>query len=236
MSRFFSGKVLLCILMVAATTGGFTLGYFVGRSISSPPALSAVKQPLHEGDPVPPASVPRPGEAGDSPTPVSAVQGSAEIKQPENTPPAQKYAAEKKAAPTGIQKPSGAGATLSSGEKALPGQAALSQAAKPGSQSPSGTQPSEGSRDVAGAAVASPDRVLYTVQAGAFRSQKDAAALKNKLETKGHKAWIRKETGAKGAVFFKVRTGEFESRKEASLLALKLNKTDGLNAFATEKK
>ena len=76
---------------------------------------------------------------------------------------------------------------------------------------------------------------LLGVAIAVLRNQKDAEALKRKLEAKKYKTSIKKEADAKGVVFFKVRTGEFENKKEASLFALKL-KTDGLNAFATAKK
>jgi cell division protein FtsN len=85
-------------------------------------------------------------------------------------------------------------------------------------------------------AASSQKKVVYTVQAGAFRGKKDAETLKHKLEAKGYKVFVRKESNSKGTTLYKVRAGEFETKKEASLFALKLKKTDDLNAFAIEKK
>jgi cell division septation protein DedD len=76
---------------------------------------------------------------------------------------------------------------------------------------------------------------VYTVQAAAFKLQKDADALKQSLENKGYKVFIKKEPNPKGVVLYKVRVGEFGQKKDASVFALKLKKTDGLNAFAVIK-
>jgi len=170
LSRFLTGKVVLALFVVTAATGGFLLGYFVGKSISSPSMPPAARQPLSEGE-IAPVALPRPNPVSDGSSPaVPVVQGlSAENKQAE----------------------------------------------------PAGS---------------SSGKVAYTVQAGAFRNQKDAEALKHKLEAKGYKIFIKKEPNSKGVVLFKVRTGEFEKKKEASVFALKLKKTDELNAFAVEKK
>ena len=74
----------------------------------------------------------------------------------------------------------------------------------------------------------------YTVQAGAFKSLKEAETLKRKLETKGYKAYIKKYAKAKNPKLYKVRTGEFTVKEEAAALALKL-KNEGLKAFVTLK-
>jgi cell division septation protein DedD len=244
LNQLCSGKVLLGILVVTTTTGGFTLGYFVGKNPSSPPAPAAVRQQLNEAGSVSPASVPGSDAAGDSSPAVPVVQDpSAAAKQselassvPQKSPVNMEAKDEKRAGLARAQTPSGADAPMSSGEKGIHRQTVRSQNTKDSNQSASGTPASEGSGEVSEPAGSSPGRVLYTVQAGAFRNQKDAAVLKHRLEESGYKASIRKETNAKGVVFFRVRTGEFESRKEASLVALKLKKTDGLSAFATEKK
>jgi cell division septation protein DedD len=78
-------------------------------------------------------------------------------------------------------------------------------------------------------------KVVYTIQAAAFKHQKDAYALRQTLEAKGYKVSVKKETNPKGVVLFKVRVGEFEQKKDASVFALKLKRTDGLNAFAVRK-
>lgn len=76
--------------------------------------------------------------------------------------------------------------------------------------------------------------IKYVVQAGAFKSLKEAEALKRKLEAKGYKAYIKKYAKSKNPKLYKVRTGEFSAREEAAALALKL-KNEGLKAFVTLK-
>ncbi|MFN3479804.1 MAG: SPOR domain-containing protein [Thermodesulfovibrionales bacterium] len=76
---------------------------------------------------------------------------------------------------------------------------------------------------------------IYTVQAGAFKNEKEAEALKTKLEKKGYNIYILKERKSKDGVLFKVRVGDFETKKEAEIFAIKLNKTVGLRSFAVKK-
>lgn len=76
--------------------------------------------------------------------------------------------------------------------------------------------------------------IEYTVQAGAFKSLKEAETLKHKLEAKGYKAYIKKYVKSKNPKLYKVRTGEFASKEEAAAFALKL-KNEGLKAFVTPK-
>ncbi|TAL22154.1 MAG: hypothetical protein EPN94_11685 [Nitrospirae bacterium] len=76
---------------------------------------------------------------------------------------------------------------------------------------------------------------VYTIQAGAFKNLKDASALKRKLENKGYKAYIKKSADEKNVKLFKVRTGDFTDKKKAEDIALKLKKSEGLNAFVTVK-
>lgn len=192
---FFSGKMMLVIITVTATTGGFILGYFVGRSVSYQYAPAA-RQSLVD---LAPQSAKQEAGAGDS------------IAQ---------HPAEQVSVPNGVR-PDAAPS---------PGKSfAGSEAPRISSQVSAG----DGAA-VSGASLEG--RTLYTVQSGAFRNPKDAEAMKRKLEAKGHKVSVTKETNAKGVVFYKVRTGEFADKKEASLFALKLKKTAGLNAFATLKK
>jgi len=79
------------------------------------------------------------------------------------------------------------------------------------------------------------DTDIYTVQVGAFKNQKDADALKRKLEDKKYKVYIKKTTLSQNVKLFKVRTGEFAKREDAEVLAIKLKKIEGLNAFVTLK-
>jgi cell division protein FtsN len=223
--------VLLGVIVVTAATGGFTLGYFVGKSASSPPVQPVAKQQPGEGEsslPALPVSVAATEpSAGGAPAAVPAGQNLLpETKRPDTAPAAPEQAPvkpvpkqESRTGPSGAPVPP-VSEVKTSAEKAPSARTAVSQAAGP---------------DETGVAPSSP-KIVYTVQAGAFRNQKDAEALKRKLESKKMKTSIRKEASAKGVVFYKVRTGEFENKKEASVFALKLKKTESLNAFVTTKK
>jgi len=79
-----------------------------------------------------------------------------------------------------------------------------------------------------------PEKRLYTVQAGAFRNQRDADSLRLKLKKKGYAAYVRSDSST-GITLFKVRIGEFTDKKKAETLARELKKTQGLNAFASVK-
>jgi len=80
------------------------------------------------------------------------------------------------------------------------------------------------------------EKGVYTVQVGAFRDKKEAEALKTKLEKKGYNVYMvkEKERNKKGSLY-KVRIGEFETRREAEITAIKINKAEGLHAFAVKK-
>ncbi len=192
---FFSGKMMLVIITVTATTGGFILGYFVGRGVSYQ-YVPAARQSIV--DPVPQSAKQEAG-AGD---PI-AQQPAGQVSVPNSVQP---------------------GAAPSPGKPSA------------GSETPGTSSKVSAGGEAAASGALSEGKILYTVQSGAFRNPKDAEAMKRKLEAKGHKVSVTKETNAKGVVFYKVRTGEFGDKKEASLFALKLKKTDGLNAFAIPKK
>jgi cell division septation protein DedD len=73
----------------------------------------------------------------------------------------------------------------------------------------------------------------YTVQAGAFKNEADALALKAKFEKKGYKTQVVNTQEKNREKLFKVMVGAFSVRKDAELLALKLKKTEGLKTFVT---
>jgi cell division protein FtsN len=189
------GKVVLGVIVVTVGTGGFTLGYVVGRNVAPPLAASPVSQPMTELRVPPQALAPGP-EHENSASPLT---------------------------------PAGHGQTVENRAGVAP--------MPPEKASPS--QPSagrEGEGEASPGEASSMKKGLYTVQAGAFKGRKDAEALKHKLEAKGYKVSIMKESNPKGVPLYKVRTGEYGNKNEASLLALKLKKTDGLDAFATLKR
>lgn len=75
----------------------------------------------------------------------------------------------------------------------------------------------------------------YSVQVGAFKNSSEAEILKEKLITKGYKAFITPGKTKKQEVIYKVKVGEFNTRKEAEVLSAKIRKLEGLNSFVTFK-
>lgn len=200
----FSAKIILIIITVALATGGFTLGYFVGKNVSVPPDYAADTTRQSAPD----AAVSK-KEAEQQETAVNA--------QPDTkSAPLQNSPADMPAVPR--QEPNSTG---------------QDSAVQPSGKEKFLTPPAEPAKEPA------PDKnqkntILsnsYTVQVGAFRSQKEADTLSRTLENKGYKITIKKGTLKKGGHLFKVTTGEFSKKKEAEVLALKLRKTEGLNAF-----
>lgn len=55
----------------------------------------------------------------------------------------------------------------------------------------------------------------YTIQAGAFSSAAEAAALKSKLAAQGQSASVSEKKTADGKTLYRVRTGNYNSDKEA---------------------
>jgi cell division protein FtsN len=234
------GKVLLIVITATAVTAGFTLGYFVGRSVSPSSEPSILDQsPGSDLAAVPTTSSEYKNEATSSSLPQmqpSAPEGTqasapsslrgatpliADMKHEEKMSPKSQKAAmtEKKI-------------TLGAGEQPAP-PAGVSNPDK-GTRNTSDLQSPVKSTS-AQSADSSHRKVVYTVQAAAFKQQKDADTLRQTLEGKGYNVGIKKEPGPKGVVLFKVRVGEFGQKKDASVFALKLKKTDGLNAFAIVK-
>lgn len=73
---------------------------------------------------------------------------------------------------------------------------------------------------------------ICTVQVGAFKNSKDAETLKQRLESKGYKVYIKKSSLTKNTKLYKVRVGRFAAREDADVLDNKLKK-EGLKAFVT---
>lgn len=211
LKSLFSGKAVLIIVTVISSAGGFTLGYLVGQNTALPPV-----------SPLPAAQV------GDT--------TSAPDVQDQNT--SGKSEASSSESPAQHKPLTGSReevvATISDKVPAAVPAAARSQS----TVDTAGLQTDREADKVEMPApgVSAREKTLYTVQAAAFRHQKDADALKRRLEAKGYEVSIRKQANSKGTIFFKVRVGEFERRKEASIAALKLSKTEGLRAFAALKK
>ncbi|HUO77093.1 MAG TPA: SPOR domain-containing protein [Thermodesulfovibrionales bacterium] len=237
------GKIVLIVITATAVTTGFTLGYFVGRSVSFSPESSMLKQsPSSDLAAVPSATNPsselkneasspslpkmhppskESTQASVPPSLGGAIPLTADVRDEEKISPKSQKAAmtEKKAIPA-----AGEQSTFPSGVSNP--DIETRNALNPQSTPKSSPAPHAGS---------SHSEVVYTVQAAAFKNQKDADTLRQTLEGKGYKVFIKKESGPNGVVLFKVRVGEFEQKKDASVFALKLMKTGGLNAFAVLK-
>jgi cell division septation protein DedD len=76
---------------------------------------------------------------------------------------------------------------------------------------------------------------VYTVQLGALRKATEARKLRTKFRKKGYKTFLVTARNKKHETIYKVRVGEFRLKRDAEVLALKLRKTEGLNAFVTVK-
>ena len=236
------GKAVLIVITATAVTGGFALGYFVGKSASSsepsilkhPASSDLVSTPAAPNSPSelknevpsspPPQTQPSPPkhtQASTTPSPYGATPFAADVKSEEKSGAKGQQAAmtEKKVLP-------------GPGERSIPPAGFANQ--DRGARSIS--DPEEMAKNTPTQSADSlSKKAVYTVQAAAFKRQKDADALKQTLEDRGYKVTVRKEPDQRGAVLFKVRVGEFAQKKEASVFALKLRKTDGLNAFAVLK-
>jgi DedD protein len=76
----------------------------------------------------------------------------------------------------------------------------------------------------------------YSVQAGAFFNSKDAETLKATLRKKGYTVYIQSTKTPEGKTIYRVRVGKFKDKKAAELLALRLKKTEGIDAFVIKRK
>lgn len=237
------GKAVLIVITTTAVTAGFTLGYFVGKSVppfSEPPILKhSASSDLVSAPAAPNSSSDLKNEASSSSQ--SLMQSSPSEGTQDSTPPSLHG-----------KKPSAAdvwneGKIVPKSQRA----AMIEKKATPGAGEqttlPSGVSypdtvtrntfdPQSATRSRPAPSIdPSVRKIVYSVQAAAFKHQKDADALKQTLEGKGYEVSVKKEPTPKGAILFKVRVGEFEQKKDASVFALKLKKMDGLNAFAVVK-
>lgn len=206
--RALSGRVILIAITVAASAGGFLLGFFVGRSsVPSAQNVPAVRNPALSPTVAAPGMQPAPaGQRQEEPGPVPQ---SGQTLKAENT-----------ASVT-------ADTAAPAAQKALPaGETKVAAAKQP--------EPAVAAPKTSKEQNNAENTVKYTVQAGAFKNRKEADALLEKLGGKGHRAEITKTT-VKGTTLFRVFVGTYEKKKEAEVAALKLKKTEGLKAFVAQK-
>jgi len=77
-------------------------------------------------------------------------------------------------------------------------------------------------------------KVIYTVQAGAFKKASNAQDLKTRLNRKGYDAFII-SSKSKEKKLYKVYIGKFVNKEKAEILSEKINKTGYLQTFVTLK-
>lgn len=65
--------------------------------------------------------------------------------------------------------------------------------------------------------------ILYSVQVGSFRENKNAVNLVNRLKVKGYDAYLEEASGKRGERTYRVKVGRFADRKDASGLQIKLS-------------
>lgn len=200
------GKEFLIVIVVIFSSLSFTLGYFVGKSGKN----------SGTAPPVPVTETVSPRKSADT-----DVRPQAETPAGEDRPAAGEAGPDtpmKGEAPPPLPARKPAPYPLSSGNYGT-GNAGNEVAARPSS--------SKGKLQKG--------TISYTVQIGAFSTEKDAEDLREKYEKKRYKAYIVPGENKKGETIYKIRIGEFKNRKDAELLSLKLKKTEELNTFVTFK-
>lgn len=205
-------KVILIIIAVITAGGSFMLGYFVGKNTAHPPVIQSAAPKGQEPSVNPPAVESRiPVNEGKKPEAPTSPAVTASLKKEEAPPVKQtvQVPEDKK-----VTAPEPKAAT---DLKPIPAKGAVKEKL---------TETAQNTPKVSESNVKK-----YTVQTGAFKKQKEADNIKIKLENKGYKANIKTVT-SKGGTIHKVIVGDFNSKKEAEVFALKLKKTEGINAFA----
>ncbi len=218
------GKGIVIVIVVVFSSISFVLGYFVGkigREDVNQPARAAETAAVPIESPAPQPRQPIPAETGSSPT-----------DQLQTTP-----------ADGRTHLPSQGKTVIPSAKETgrEPGQVTTNDAPMPSAKEQPKEAPrqerkdgSKGSRSVEPQPKQS-SKEVYTVQLGALKNAAEAKKLRQKFEKKGYKTYLSAAKGKKHEKIYKIRVGEFKERKEAEVLALKLKKTEGLNAFVTVK-
>lgn len=219
-----SARVILIMIIAAVTAGSFTLGYIVGKKTQDESIVTALQQPavdpnLQKNEDTLPESIP----TQDQVTPQAAVTQSLTAQTNGNEP------STATAQPQTKQDPKISSANAIT-PKASSGPSAAQNSGKEKLPEPVTDTRSDLNTGTASTAPEITGDIIYFVQAGAFSNRNKADALKRKLDTKGYKTTIRKETSKKRKILYKVLAGEFKRKDEAEIVALKLKKTEGLKA------
>lgn len=216
-SGFLLGKEFIIVLVIVFSGLSFTLGYFVGKNSIDHETVSTlqaaddtVQQSRQESLPLPPDRTAENAPAGSSPPMVQAV------------------AADTIPVVAMQDKHDGKNTEAVSLEQ-------KKSAAQPKDEEKAASHASTGKTSVPAVTETTADVKArqYAVQIGAFKNAADANLLKMTFEKKGYKSFISQGKDPKGRRIYKVKTGEFRDKKDADVLALKLKKTEGLNAYVT---
>ncbi len=209
------GKGLIIVIVVVFSSLSFVLGYFVGklgRDERSGPSGNVAESavPLAPG-----IAPPQPAK--------TEITTSVALPADQTLPTVPPDPA--KQAPAGINPPSPEHETEKAGPKEPPPAVTKEQQV---AKKKAATVEDKAAQRPSGGEV-------YTVQLGALRKAPEAKKLRSKLEKKGYKTFLFTAKNKRHEKIYKVRVGEFKRKKDADVLALKLKKTEGLNAFVTVK-
>ena len=236
-----SGRIALIIITVTTATGGFTLGYLVGRNapssdVSIIPGRSAGDGASATNLQIPSTggsdalshgnSVEQPLPSGDKSAPSTSASLETSRKGEELS--------KRVSLPEKVQDFSDTEDKSGSGRKGIPGEKSTASPSRPDDRSSKASvPPGTGNYEAGshGTAVSPLKKSVYIIQAGAFKHRKDADALRRRLEAKGYKASVRKDAGPAGATLFKVQAGEFGTKKEAMAAVREFRESEKLDAL-----
>lgn len=85
------------------------------------------------------------------------------------------------------------------------------------------------------AKISKPSKIVFTVQAGLFKSETNAKNLNKNLHEKGFDSSIITSKTQKGETLYRIYIGEFNERKKAEDLAQRVKKESATQAFVTTK-
>lgn len=218
-----SARVILIMITVTATTGGFILGYLVGKKTSDEVNIAALKQPsvdssLQKNENTPAEDMPTQGQA----TAQTSVTQSPTTHIKDTVP------SSATTHPASTQEQKTPAANEAPGISAGPSSA--QNTGKEKTLEPASDIKSDSNKNSSSTIAPLSGDNAYFVQAGAFSSRSKADGLKHTLDGKGYKTTIRKWVSKRHKTFYKVIAGEFSRKEEAEILALRLRKTEGLSA------
>lgn len=177
-----SGRVILIIITVTAATGGFILGYYVGKSVPS-----SSPKPVAETQPPNSAAIPAEGQAVNSP--VKTEQSSS--KEPPNPPAEGKEVKAQPQAVTPVVPPPSEKTDIEKAKKVIyTVQVGASRSLK-GAEALKHTLENKGHKAYIKKETNSKGQVIFKVRVGEFENKKDAKVFALKLKkTEGFQTFV----------------------------------------------